>query len=273
MDGRKPDFMNNKTQSSDPESRHPVALITGSAAAGRLGNAIAWHLAEQNYRLVIHANRSVEDAERCVNEMKERQIQAISQVADLTDEASVARMFADISEQYGEIDVLINCASIWERLGLWETTAEDVRRHFEVNTLATFLCCQAAGKKMVEQESGGVILNFGDWATIRPYRDYAAYFASKGSIETLTRDFAIELAHRNPRIRVNAVLPGPVTLPPDLPDEVQRDARATALLDTPGTPAHIVHAVMFLLENDLITGVCLPVDAGRSVFAPTDHWR
>jgi len=265
--------MNNKTQQSDPGSRQPVAIVTGSAAAGRLGNAIAWHLAEQNYRLVIHANQSALDAELCVNEMEKRQLQAISQVADLTDEAAVTRMFALVSEQYGQIDVLINCASIWERVGLWETTADDVRRHFEVNTLATFLCCQAAGKKMVDQKSGGVILNFGDWATIRPYRDYAAYFATKGSIETLTRDFAVELANRNPRIRVNALLPGPVTLPPDAPEEVQCDARATALLETQGTPAHIVHAVMFLLENDLVTGVCLPVDAGRSVFAPTDHWR
>ena len=72
---------------------------------------------------------------------------------------------------------------------------------------------------MVAQESGGAIVNFGDWAITRPYLNYAAYFASKGSIPTLTRTFAVELASRNPRVRVNAILPGPVMLPPDLPEE------------------------------------------------------
>ncbi|MFP6667044.1 MAG: SDR family oxidoreductase, partial [Pirellulales bacterium] len=90
--------------------------------------------------------------------------------------------------------------------------------HFDVNTLGTFLCCQHVGLQMVSQDHGGAIVNIGDWAVTRPYGDYAAYFPSKGAIPALTRTFAVELARRNPHVRVNAVLPGPVALPAEIPE-------------------------------------------------------
>ena len=140
--------------------------------------------------------------------------------------------------------------------------ADDVRRFFEVNTLSTFVCCQHAGLIMTEQEEGGAIVNIGEWAVERPYRDYAAYFISKGAIPTLTRMFAVELA---PKVRVNAVFPGPVLLPESLSEEERRRAIAGTLLGRPGRPENIALAVAALLENDFITGVCLPVDGGRTI--------
>jgi pteridine reductase len=118
---------------------------------------------------------------------------------------------------------------------------------------------------MTNQPTGGAIVNIGDWATARPYLNYSAYFPSKGAIPTLTRDFAVELASRNPRVRVNAVLPGPVMLPPDLPEAERQAAIAGTLVRREGTPQHVADAVLFLLENDFITGVCLPVDGGRTI--------
>ncbi len=141
----------------------------------------------------------------------------------------------------------------------------DVREHFDVNTLGTFLFCQHVGKIMVAQPQGGAIVNIGDWAIARPYTGYAAYFPSKGAIPTLTRMFAVELSSRNPRVRVNAILPGPVLLPDDLPAPEQAAAIAATLVKRKGTPQHVADAVVFLLANDFITGVCLPVDGGRSV--------
>jgi pteridine reductase len=159
----------------------------------------------------------------------------------------------------------VNCAAIWERKSLEETTAKDLRGHFEINTVGVFLACQAAGRVMALQPFGGAIVNFGDWATVRPYRDYAAYFASKGAIEALTRSLAVELAARNPRVRVNAILPGPVMLPADLPEAERAASIAGTLVKREGSPQHIADAVAFLLENDFITGVCLPVDGGRTL--------
>ena len=67
--------------------------------------------------------------------------------------------------------------------------------------------------KMAGQPSVGAIVNIGDWAVARPYPAYSAYFPSKGAIPTLTRMFAVELSQRNPLVRVNAILPGPVVFP------------------------------------------------------------
>ena len=118
---------------------------------------------------------------------------------------------------------------------------------------------------MTKQTEGGLIVNIGDWAEARPYLNYAAYFPSKGAVTAMTRTFAVELAHRNPNVRVNAILPGPVMLPPDLSDEEKQAAIAGTLVKREGSPSHIAQAVLSFLDNDFITGVCLPVDGGRTI--------
>ena len=104
-----------------------------------------------------------------------------------------------------------------------------------------------------------------DWAIARPYPNYAAYFTSKGAVPALTRTFAVELAQRNRAIRVNSVLPGPVMLPEKLAEHEVKGAVAGTLLKRPGRPENIAQAVVFLVENDYVTGVCLPVDGGRTI--------
>jgi pteridine reductase len=143
-----------------------------------------------------------------------------------------------------------------------------VRHHFDINTLGTFLCCQHIGLAMVSSPDGGLIVNLGDWAEARPYLNYAAYFASKGAISTLTRCFAVELGSRNPRVRVNCILPGPVMLPPDMPAAEKEQAIRATLVRREGSPQNIAQAVLAFLDNDFITGACLPVDGGRTIFAP-----
>jgi pteridine reductase len=177
-------------------------------------------------------------------------------------------MVHEAAATFGRLDALVNCAAVWVSKPLEQVTADDVRRHFDVNTLATFLCCQHVGLQMVQQPSGGAIVNLGDWAIVRPYPDHAAYFPSKGAIPTLTRNFAVELALRNPRVRVNAVLPGPAMLPENLPQSERKAAIEATLVKREGSPQNIADAVLFLLGNDFVTGVCLPVDGGRSVYAP-----
>ncbi len=243
-------------------TEHPVALVTGSGAP-RVGNTIARRLARRGWRLVIHANSSREEAEQTAAELTAGGTETLVVLGDLREEHRIDSILGEVRTRFGRLDALVNSAAIWERKPLEDVIAEDVRQHFEVNTLAVFLCCRAAGLWMAEQEHGGAIVNLGDWAVARPYLDYAAYFPSKGAIPTLTRNMAVELAKRNPRVRVNAVLPGPVMLPPDLPEEERAEAIAGTLVRREGTPEHVAHAVEFLLENDFITGICLPVDGGR----------
>lgn len=244
---------------------NPVALITG--AAKRVGRVVAEELASRGYRLIIHANTSVDEARQFAESLNQTGTQAIALQAELRDASAIVGMVAAAVEHFGRIDALVNCAAIWKRKTLEQITADDVREHFEINTLGTFLCCQHVGLQMCSQAEGGAIVNFGDWAIERPYVDYAAYFPSKGAIPTVTRNFAVELAKRNPRVRVNAILPGPVMLPPDLPLAERKAAIDGTLVQREGTPQSVAQAVAFLLENDFVTGVCLPVDGGRTIFS------
>lgn len=245
----------------------PVALITGSGKR-RVGWHIADALARRGYRLAIHYRSSADDANRAIEEFRDRGVEAIAVRADLTDAPAVAELVQTVHTKFGRIDVLVNAAADWKPKKLEDITADDVNHYFQVNTLGTFLCAQHAGLIMAKQDHGGVILNIGDWATVRPYLNYAAYFASKGSIPTLTRTLAVELGTRNPRVRVNAILPGPVMLPPDLSQAERDEAIAGTLVKREGTPGHVAHAALFLIDNDFVTGVCLAVDGGRSIYAP-----
>jgi pteridine reductase len=241
-------------------SHQRVALVTGGAV--RVGAVIVRELAAHGYRVAIHANQSLDRATELADELNETGHEACAFGAELRDEDAARAMIDRVRRHFGRLDLVVNNAAIWAPTPLAHAAADDLRRFFEVNTVSTFVCSQHAGLIMAEQSSGGAIINVGDWATARPYRDYIAYFASKGAIPTLTRALAVELA---PRVRVNAVLPGPVMLPEELSPEVRERAIAGTLLRRAGRPEHVAQAVLFLAENDFVTGVCLPVDGGRSI--------
>jgi pteridine reductase len=241
-----------------------VALITGSGKR-RVGNAVAVALADRGYDIALHYNRSAEEARQTVAELERKGVRAAAFQADVADESDVARLFDETLAAFGRLDVLVTAAAVWEAKPLEDVTAADVRRQFDVNTLGTFLCCRAAGLIMVAQPEGGAIITIGDWATARPYLGYAAYFAGKGAVPTLTRALAVELAHRNPAVRVNCIEPGPVMVPENLGDHEVKGAIAGTLLKRLGRPENIAQAVVFLVENDYVTGVCLPVDGGRTI--------
>lgn len=241
-----------------------VALVTGGGKH-RVGNVVARALAARGFRIALNYNRSTQEARDTVVSLKEQGVVAQAFQADVAVEAEVERLFRETIERFGRLDVLVTAAAIWEPKRLEEVTAEDVRRHFEVNALGTFLCARRAGLIMVDQPEGGAIVTLGDWAVARPYPGYAAYFPSKGAIPAITRSLAVELASRNPAVRVNCILPGPVMLPSGLPSEERRQAVAGTLVRREGRPEHVAHAVVFLIENDFVTGVCLPVDGGRTL--------
>jgi pteridine reductase len=247
-----------------PDVARPVALVTG--AGRRIGRAVAGALAAKGYRLVLHVNHSLADAQHDSAQICAAGGSAIVLAADLREPAAIEQLLDETCRRFGRIDALVNCAAIWSPKPLEQITPADVREYFEVNELGTFLCCQRVGLRMAAQAGGGAIVNFGDWAITRPYPGYAAYFPSKGAIPTLTRTFAVELGRRNRLVRVNAVLPGPILFADD-GAERQREAIEGTLVRRAGTGQDIAQAVIFLIENTFVTGVCLPVDGGRSIFA------
>ena len=243
-----------------------VAVVTGSGKK-RIGRHVAAALAERGYQTIVHYHTSQEEAEEAVSEFRRLGVEALALQANLADENAVRGLFQTTVDRFGRLDVFVHCAGLWGKGRLEEVSAADVRRHFEVNVLSTFLCARAAGLTMVHQPEGGCIITLGDWAEVRPYVNHAAYFASKGAIPTMTRCLAVELGTRNPRVRVNCIEPGPVMLPPDLSEDERREAIEATLVQREGSPDHIAAAVLALIDNDFITGVSLPVDGGRSIFA------
>ncbi len=244
-----------------------VALVTGSGKR-RVGCYVADALACRGCSLALHYRTSAAEAAESVAYFEGRGVRAIALPADLGDEAAVRALVTAVLDTFGRIDVLVNCAAVWRPTPLEEVTAADVRSFFAINTLGTFLCSREAGLAMVRQPEGGCIVTVGDWATARPYQDHSAYFVSKGAIPTLTRCLAVELGTRNPAVRVNCVLPGPVMLPEDMAPATRRRVIESTLVKREGRPENVAQAVLFFLDNDFVTGACLPVDGGRTVFAP-----
>lgn len=245
----------------------PVALVTGSGSR-RVGRHVADALVARGYAVAVHYRTSAAEAAEAVDEYRNRGGEAFAVQADLGDETQVKAMVAATLDRFGRLEVLVNCAAVWKRKRLEDVTAADVREHFDANALGTFLCSKHAGLEMVKRPAGGCIITLGDWAEVRPYPDYAAYFPSKGAVTAMTRSLAVELGLRNPRVRVNCVMPGPVMLPPDLPEAERQQAIAATLVKREGSPNNVAQAVLALIDNDFITGVCLPVDGGRTVYAP-----
>ncbi|MFO0938770.1 MAG: SDR family oxidoreductase [Gemmataceae bacterium] len=245
-------------------SKPGVALVTGSGKK-RVGAVVADALARRGFAIAVHYRTSAREADETIASLKSHGVKVRGYQADLGDENAVRSMVKQVITDFGRIDLLVNSAAIWNSKPLEEVTAQDVREHFEVNALGTFLCSQQVGLAMVEQTEGGLIVNIGDWADARPYVGYAAYFPSKGAVSSITRCLAVELAYRNPRIRVNAILPGPVLLPPEMTAMERREAIASTLLRREGSPDNVAQAVLSFVDNDYVTGVCLPVDGGRTI--------
>lgn len=259
--------------SIDPSpSSSPVVWVTGSGSP-RVGRTVAEHFANERYRIALHANRSTEQAEELAREWEDQGVVCMVTRGDICDMQAMERAVDAVIDTFGRLDAAIHCAAIWEWRFLEQTTSEDVRRNLEINTLGSYAVAKAAGLQMVKQASGGAIVLLGDWAIARPYRDFSAYFAGKGAIETIVRSMAVELATRNPAVRVNGILPGPVMLDPSISDQEAEQIRRACLLQRHGQPEHVAQAAYFLARHEFITGVSLPVDGGRTIWSGYDTDR
>ena len=244
----------------------PVALVTGSGA-DRVGRRIARRLAESGYRIVLHAHHSIDEVKATATAWQQEGYEVSFVSGAIDNEKTVSAWIREIVTQHGGLHALVNSAAIWEPGPLEKLDTLALTAQWRVNLLGPTLLCREAGLVMAGQSQGGAIVNIGDWAVMRPYPDFAAYMLSKGAVPTLTDVMAVELSHRNPNIRVNAVLPGPVMLGDNVSQEAREKIIQQSLVKREGTPDDVASAVQFLIESPFITGVCLPVDGGRSIHA------
>src|SRR5262245_53351096 len=139
--------MNGWTAKRCVMAEQKVALVTG-AGKRRVGSHVAEALAQRGYALAIHYRQSAAEAAEGVAAWRQRGIDAVAFQADLSDERAVQSLVQKTLDRFGRLDVLVNCAAAWQSQRLEDVTAADVRGHFEINTLGTFLCAQHAGLAM-----------------------------------------------------------------------------------------------------------------------------
>jgi pteridine reductase len=236
------------------------ALVTG--AGRRVGRAIALALAERGADLLIHYNRSEAEARVVAEEVRARGRQADLLQAELSDPRAVEALAAAAVARVSAVDVLVNSASNYLRVGFDALDERVWDASIDVNLKAPYLLSVALGKAM-RARGRGAIVNVVDWAAERPYRDYLPYCVSKAGLVCLTKALARELA---PNVRVNAVAPGPVLLPEDMSSEqVAGVVRATPL-GRVGRPEDVGACVAFLAADaPFSTGAVFHVDGGRAI--------
>ena len=231
-----------------------AALVTGGGR--RIGAAIARALAHAGYAVVLHANHSRADAEQLAGEIVGAGGRAAVVLADFAQHDAV-RGLIPAASAFGPLTLLVNNAGIFEPDELATLERAGFERSFDVNLAAPLFLAQAFA---AQAPDGSSIINVLDQRVFKPTPRFLSYTLSKSALLTATTTLA---QARAPRLRVNAVAPGP-TLPSPRQSEAEFTAQAAALpLRRDPTPEDIAAAVLYLAGATSVTGVTIAVDGGQ----------
>ncbi len=245
-----------------------VALVTGGN--GGIGLGMAEGLARAGARVVIAA-RNAEKSAVAVDALKALGSDAFALAADVTDEASVTALFAQLAERCGRLDILVNNAGTNVRKPVHQLALAEWHQVMDTNLTSAFLCCRAAHPQF-KAAGGGKVINIGSMMSIFGASFAPAYGASKGGIVQLTKSLAAAWAADN--VQVNAVLPGWIKTAltdgarAEVPGLNERVIARTAA-GRWGQPEDLAGIAVFLASaaSDFITGTAIPVDGGYSIAA------
>ena len=232
-------------------------LITGAAA--RIGKFIATHFAENGWNVGIHYNTSKEAAESLVDELTSKNLSAACFQANLAVEETYLDLAERVHAQFGTLHCLINNASFFEYDSVKTTTRESWNQHLETNLRAPFVLSQAFQAQLPEDIDGNII-NILDQRVWNLTPHYTSYTVSKAALWTLTQTMALACA---PRIRVNAIGPGPTLANPKQTQHHFDNQCKNVPLEKGPELIEITHAIDFILESSSMTGQMLALDGGQ----------
>ena len=228
-----------------------------------VGKGIALELARAGYRVAVNYHGEPDSAAGTVAEMKALGREALPIRADVRCASEVTEMVAAVVKRFGGLSVLVNNAGVQTWGPFLDVTEDEWDRVIDTNMKGMFLCSQAASRHM-KDHGGGSIVNIGSGCNKVPFPELAAYTASKGGVEMLTRVTALELGPLG--IRVNCVAPGAIEIERtrlESPDYGMKWGRVTPL-GRVGTPVDVGKAVVYLASDasSFVTGQTLWVDGG-----------
>ncbi len=256
-----------------------VAVVTGGSSG--IGQAIAIRLGEEGVDVAINyvgrpdgAEATKETIEQgvdvCMTQMASAGTHPILVAADVSDEAEVVAMFAEVIGHYGRLDYLINNAGIQIAGESHELPIADFDKVLAVNLRGAFLCAQQALTHWVETGSTGSIVNVSSVHQVIPKPRFVSYSMSKGGMQNLTHTLALEYAARG--IRVNAIGPGATVTPINrswIDDPVKRAMVESHIpMRRAGEAEEMAAAAAFLCSDEslYITGQTLFVDGGLTLY-------
>jgi len=247
---------------SEFELRDKVAVVTG---AGRgLGYHFAIALARYGADVVV-CSRTVSELEAAAVEIEKLGRRAMIKRMDITSISDIESMVEKSAEHFGRIDILVNNAGLNRPEWAEEVTEENWDLVLSTNLKGLFFCAQAVGRVMIEQKKGKIINVSSDAGSVGLIKR-AAYCASKGGVNQVTKVLAIEWAKHN--INVNAIAPAFIETPLTAPMFKEPEFRDYVLDNTPlgriGTTHDVVGAIIFLASeaSDYVTGHTLLIDGG-----------
>ncbi|PWK26220.1 glucose 1-dehydrogenase [Arcicella aurantiaca] len=241
-----------------------VALVSGGGRG--IGRAICVRLAQEGANIVFNGRKNDENVAETIRQVSETGAKVHFIQSDISEVSAVFAMVEETLKVFGQLDILVNNAGIEINAPFWEVTEKDYDSVMNINLKGMFFLTQAFVKYVKENNRAGVVVNNSSVHEELPFPNFTAYCASKGGMQMVMRNLAVELAPLG--IRINNVAPGAIKTPinadllskPELLSTLQNNISLGRL----GEPEDVAAVIAFLASDDAkyVTGSTYYVDGG-----------